>query len=764
MKRRLSLLLIFALLCVCLLPMLTSCTPGTEYFTLSLSDASGAGTLVTTVLFSLAEKADNGAYVKNAQKLAEGLQAQADALTRTKDVYHVAYAGKQGENDAITLSFSFTDINDYNAKALRLYHSASESTRNALYRTDAFPLASWTCENAGDGTYNATFSQNGAAFVFMNQWAYDYLMKHDIEGAWDFTGAGNAVQYNPLGDNTFILSENSPVALTVGDSKQIVPLFKGKAPQTVTVTGKVSGTAVAVDENVSDESLIVSDPVKEKAPSYPALNEEAQKTFDALQKISLSLPTDRAVKVACVGDSITHGTEGEERTYPSYPWFLQQILGDGFDVRNFGVGGTRLMHSDGNGAAYTNCAMYQPGLDFAPDVVIIMLGTNDSSAYSFKRFDQYFASDYQELVNTYKNLPSHPYVIVATSPYAPAVSGTNDAIINDYIVPYERELFTKLENIDGVVDVEAWSHGRYYLYFDNVHYSAEGYYSLALHYAESIFGIRNGYRTVTVKTSPNANVQLARPVENGNVFTQNVVADESGVAVLHEQDGTYTVTIRATDCATYTGELNISGDATVDLPLSPGDHNVALYRPVTASSTDNSAHSAEMVNDEECGTNWHPLDGDSARTLVFDLGESKELHGIRVSSRFQSYASAYTVEVSDDGETFTLAASCTDERTRFVNDHLAEHTFDSVHGRFVRVKFTKMGYLFNCEIFDLQLLSNDERTVSQRELDVIEARKKAAEEPETPKKSLPWWPFAAGGAVLAAAAAAVAIILKKKHS
>ena len=766
MKRRLSLILIFALLCVCLLPLLTSCTPGTEQYALTIADASGAGTLLTTVLFSLVEDAENSAYVKDAQKLAEGLQEKVDALTRTKGVYSVAYAGKQDGRDAISFSFSFTDINDYNAKGLRLYNSAGEGMRNTLFRTDRFPLASWTCEDAGDGSFNATFSQNGAAFAFMNLWAYGYLMGHDIEGAWDYTGTGNATQYSPFGENTFILSKDAAVTLTVGNNTQTLSAFKGSTPQTVTVSGKVSGTPVAVDENVSDESLIVSDPVKEEAPSYPALNGEAQKVFDSLRDISLSLPTDRIVKVACVGDSITHGTEDESRTYPSYPWFLQQILGDGFEVRNFGVGGTRLMHSDGVTAAYVDSAMYQPSLDFAPDVVIIMLGTNDSAAHAFKRFDRYFASDYQELVNTYKNLPSHPYVIVATSPYAPAASGTSDAIINDYIVPYERELFTKLENIDGVVDVEAWSDGRYYLYFDNVHYSAEGYYSLALYYAEQIFGLSNGYRTVTVSTAPNAVLALARPVKNGNVFTQNVVADENGVAVLHEQDGTYTVTVRAADYATYTGELTVAGDSTVDLPLSPGDHNVALYRPVTSSSTDNSSSSAEMVNDEECGTNWHPLDGDSTRSLVFDLGESKELHGIRVSSRFQSYASAYTVEVSDDGEHYTLAATCTDERTRFVNDHLAEHTFASTHGKFVRVTFTKMGYFFNCEIFDLQLLSNDERTVSQRELDVIAAReaaKKAEEEAaKAPKKPLPWWPFAALGAALAAAVVGVAFAVKKK--
>lgn len=48
-----------------------------------------------------------------------------------------------------------------------------------------------------------------------------------------------------------------------------------------------------------------------------------------------------AVKIACVGNSIT---EGPGRNHPdSYPLQLEKILGQGYQVKNFGVGARTLL-------------------------------------------------------------------------------------------------------------------------------------------------------------------------------------------------------------------------------------------------------------------------------------------------------------------------------------------------------------------------------------------------------------------------------------
>ena len=43
------------------------------------------------------------------------------------------------------------------------------------------------------------------------------------------------------------------------------------------------------------------------------------------------------IKVACIGDSITSGFTLLNPRRDSYPSLLQKMLGDGYEVRNFGV-------------------------------------------------------------------------------------------------------------------------------------------------------------------------------------------------------------------------------------------------------------------------------------------------------------------------------------------------------------------------------------------------------------------------------------------
>jgi len=43
------------------------------------------------------------------------------------------------------------------------------------------------------------------------------------------------------------------------------------------------------------------------------------------------------IKVACIGDSITSGFTLLNPRRDSYPSLLQNMLGDGYEVRNFGV-------------------------------------------------------------------------------------------------------------------------------------------------------------------------------------------------------------------------------------------------------------------------------------------------------------------------------------------------------------------------------------------------------------------------------------------
>ena len=57
----------------------------------------------------------------------------------------------------------------------------------------------------------------------------------------------------------------------------------------------------------------------------------------------LSFAKDK-IKVACVGNSITYGTGLADRDTEAYPVRLQEMLGDGYIVGNFGKPGATLLN------------------------------------------------------------------------------------------------------------------------------------------------------------------------------------------------------------------------------------------------------------------------------------------------------------------------------------------------------------------------------------------------------------------------------------
>ena len=81
-------------------------------------------------------------------------------------------------------------------------------------------------------------------------------------------------------------------------------------------------------------------------------------------------PSSDKIRVACVGDSITKGTE--------YPFDLSMLLGPNFVVGNFGVDGSTVSLNSQN--TYMNTSAFQNATKFQPNIVIIMLGTNDAHA------------------------------------------------------------------------------------------------------------------------------------------------------------------------------------------------------------------------------------------------------------------------------------------------------------------------------------------------------------------------------------------------
>ena len=82
------------------------------------------------------------------------------------------------------------------------------------------------------------------------------------------------------------------------------------------------------------------------------------------------------VKVACVGNSVTYGYGLQDREHDSYPVRLQQMLGEGYEVQNFGHSGATLLYKGHR--PYIGLPEFHQALDFKPDWVVIHLGLNDT--------------------------------------------------------------------------------------------------------------------------------------------------------------------------------------------------------------------------------------------------------------------------------------------------------------------------------------------------------------------------------------------------
>lgn len=271
-SRILSVALAFAVAVSMLI--LTSCTASKHTVSLTIEDASGKGTLVSTVMLPTDATDNTNTYVKNVQKIAEHLQGKVDRLTSTEGIYTIAYAGKVSGGEAITMTYSFSDINDYNRKTMRLFYCIPRSVRNGLSSLgDEYKFATFTQSGS-----DVTFSQSGDIFTAINLWAYDYMLHNDIEDAWDYTGDQQAAQLSLFGaeTNATIATVCRTVEITVGSTKTTATAYSGESVQTVSATGSVSGTFVAVDTSVTDESIIVEHP-EEIVSSEPETNNEGEK-------------------------------------------------------------------------------------------------------------------------------------------------------------------------------------------------------------------------------------------------------------------------------------------------------------------------------------------------------------------------------------------------------------------------------------------------------------------------------------------------------
>jgi lysophospholipase L1-like esterase/pimeloyl-ACP methyl ester carboxylesterase len=207
------------------------------------------------------------------------------------------------------------------------------------------------------------------------------------------------------------------------------------------------------------------------------------------------------VRIACLGDSITQGARVDEETQ-SYPSRLQELLGDRYEVGNFGVGGATLLRS-GRPNIWSKL---DEVTSFNPHGVIISLGTNDTvdgNRGNWSRIRR-FEPDCLELLETLLALPAQPQIWLC---------GPTSMVLETPDLSEDRranleERRPRLEQLRAVLrrTVETFDHPRVHFLDlgpvlhgqpelltkeDGVHPNVEGYLAIARNVTQAV---RKGYQ------------------------------------------------------------------------------------------------------------------------------------------------------------------------------------------------------------------------------------------------------------------------------
>ncbi|MDE5418006.1 GDSL-type esterase/lipase family protein [Labilibaculum sp. DW002] len=185
------------------------------------------------------------------------------------------------------------------------------------------------------------------------------------------------------------------------------------------------------------------------------------------------------IKVACVGDSITNGGGKNQSSF--YPSQLDNLLGEGYQVLNCGESGA-TMQSDGN-KPYWNQKDLHNVFVYAPDIVVIMLGTNDSKTNNWNASS--YERNYQLMIDTLNTLASKPQIYLCSPP--PAYSSAwsiSDSTIRYDVIPIVEGI-AKRNNLQ-IIDVYNGMNQMSDLFPDGIHPNEKGINIMAEIVAKSI--------------------------------------------------------------------------------------------------------------------------------------------------------------------------------------------------------------------------------------------------------------------------------------
>ena len=334
---------------------------------------------------------------------------------------------------------------------------------------------------------------------------------------------------------------------------------------------------------------------------------------------------DNRIKVACIGDSLTYG----DKAYKGYPVYLQELLGDGYDVRNYGECGAiacdRSTYTSGTDWCYTSTQRYAASKEWKPDIVIMMLGFNDKGSHltgshsvnwkggATSSAAAEFRKDYTALVKEYMALGAQVY-ISSTPCHNSAKPKAGTGTLAQYINPIIKEVADELSLpfVDTFEFMRPWKDDMYCGtnttgVTDDTHLSAKGYETLGTFMFEQVFPsfendyyddlgeIRSDALILDIGGSHNDGDIVSYSWENENwqfVWGKNAFSDVNALIDYAVSKGMTDIQVligeNAVDTNNNNGDINITADTTSIKSLvffgqnrrfDPNDRSEQSYNP-----------------------------------------------------------------------------------------------------------------------------------------------------------------------------------------
>jgi len=202
---------------------------------------------------------------------------------------------------------------------------------------------------------------------------------------------------------------------------------------------------------------------------------------------SAGFSQNQKVKVACIGNSVTYGYGLKDPATESYPVQLQNMLGEKYEVKNFGHSGATLLRKGHN--PYYKTKEFSEAINLIPDIAIIHLGLNDTDPRDWNNYSNDFKNDYAWLIDTLRK--TNPEVKIYICLMTP--------IFNDHprFRSGTRDWYWQIQNIipeiakvnhTGMIDLHTPFYFHPNLFPDALHPNKEG----AVILAKAVYGAITG--------------------------------------------------------------------------------------------------------------------------------------------------------------------------------------------------------------------------------------------------------------------------------